>query len=266
MKQLIMAGLIATFCTSAAEAQEKASRSSETFIEVGGGVGAIDAGSFEFINPLGANYISTFPVPVPGVSKTKGNDIVLDSQRRSAMSPAAEFTIGHFVTDTLYLRASYRYLGKYHLSGSAGFPLDPTIPITIAFDQDYYLRAHAIYLGIGWQKDLTRTLFIDLSAEGGAARLRSVSRQGANVGDPFGHPARSVTNLSGGVEAGLGVRVGRRIDLIFKARAALLGNASTGLSQQMMTPDGNYGINPGEQLKLHNLKNYSLGATLRVSF
>jgi len=54
----------------------------------------------------------------------------------------------------------------------------------------------------------------------GAARLRSVSRQGANVGDALGHPVRSVTNLSGGLEADLGVHVGRKIDLIFKCHCA----------------------------------------------
>lgn len=251
----------AAIFSSAAQAE-----TGETFVEIGGGAGAVHAGSFEFINPNGANYIATFPFPVPGVSKTDGDDIVLDSQRRNATSPAAELTVGHFLNDALYVRASYRYLGKYHFSGSAGFPLDPTVPVTIAFDQDYYLRGHAAYLGVGLQKDLTSALFVDVSAEAGAARLRSVSRQGANVGDPFGHPARTVTNLSGGLEAGLGVHIGRKMDLIFKGHADLLGTAETGLSELMISADGNYGINPDEQLKLHDLKNYGLAITVRASF
>ena len=258
---LIAALGVAAMFSGAAHAE-----AGETFVEIGGGASAVHADSFEFINPNGANYIANFPFPIPGVSKTEGDDILLDSQRRNATSPAAELTVGHFLSDSLYVRASYRYLGRYHLSGSAGFPLDPTVPVTIAFDQDYYLRGHGAYLGIGLQSDLTNALFLDVSAEAGAARLRSVSRQGANVGDPFGHPARSVTNLSGGLEAGLGVHVGRKIDLIFKGHADLLGTAETGLSEQMISADGNYGINPDEQLKLHKLQNYGVALTLRASF
>ena len=83
------------------------------------------------------------------------------------MSPAAEITVGHFLSDSFYLRASYRYLGRYHLSGSAGFPLDPTVPLTVAFDQDCYVRGHGVYLALGLQEDLTDTLFLDVSAEAG---------------------------------------------------------------------------------------------------
>lgn len=266
MRYIVVAGLIAASLSSAASSRDAESNAGQTFVEIGGGASAVHADSFEFTNPNGANYIANFPFPVPGVSKTDGDDILLDSQRRNAFSPAAELTVGYFLSHPLYVRATYRYLGRYHLSGSAGFPLDPTVPVTIAFDQDYYLRGHGAYLGIGLQKDLTNALFLDVSAEAGAARLRSVSRQGANVGDPFGHPARSVTNLSGGLEAGLGVHVGRKIDLIFKGHADLLGIAETGLSEQMISADGNYGINPDEQLKLHNLTNYGAAITLRASF
>lgn len=267
MKPVILAALIVAGFSSTAHAQDDSARAGETFIEVGGGAGAVHAGSFEFINPGGSDYIATFPAKIPGVSKVIGNDIVLDSQRRDAFSPTAEVSLGHFVSDRVYLRATYRYLGSFHLSGSAAFPIDPAIPLAVAFDQDYYLRGHAAYLGIGYQADLTGALFVDLSAEAGAARLRSVSRQGANVGDPLGHPARTVTKFSGGGEAGLGVHLGHRYDLIFKAHADLLGTAETGVvAQDTSSADGNFGINAREQLKLHRLTSYGLAMTLRARF
>lgn len=238
----------------------------QTFVEIGAGMGQTHAGQFDFFNPNAVPYIATFPIPVPGVSKTDGDRIILDSQRRDASSPAFEASVGHFLGDRFYLRATYRYLGKTHFSGSAGFPLDPTVPVTIAFDQDYYMTAHAGYLGLGYQVPLTGALFADLSAEGGIARLSSISRQGANVGDPFGHPRRTRNNFSAGASVGLGVGIGARTDVILRARADALGNAETGLSTQMVSPDGNYGIQADEQLKLRNLVNYSVGVALRTRF
>ena len=267
MKPVVLAALIAVGISSAAQARDDKSLAGQSFIEVGGGAGAVHAGSFEFINPQGSSYIATFPAKIPGVSKVAGNDIVLDSQRRDAFSSTAEITVGHFVGDRVYLRATYRYLGSFHLSGSTAFPIDPTIPLAVGFDQDYSLRGHAAYLGIGYQADLTGALFVDLSGEASAARLRSVSRQGANVGDPLGHPARTVTNFSAGGEVGLGVHLGRRYDLIFKGRADLLGTAMTGVvPTDTVSADGNYGINAGEQLKLHRLTSYGLAMTLRARF
>ena len=267
MKPVILAALIVTGFSSTAHAQDDSAKAGETFIEVGGGAGAVHAGSFEFINPQGGGYIATFPVAIPGVSKVVGNSIVLDRQRRNASSPSAEVSLGHFIGDRVYVRATYRYLGRFHLSGSAAFPIDPAIPLAVAFDQDYDLRGHAAYLGIGYQADLTGALFVDLSAEAGAARLRSVSRQGANVGDPLGHPARTVTNVSAGGELGLGVHIGRRYDLVFKGRADLLGTAMTGIVPvDTLSADGNFGINAGEQLKLHRVTSYGLAMTLRARF
>ena len=266
MKYALIAGLMAAGFAPTANAEEGHSNAGQTFVEIGAGMGQTHASQFDFINPVAAPYIANFPIPVPGVSKTAGDRIILDSQRRDASSPAFEASVGHFVTDRFYIRATYRYLGKTHFSGSAGFPLDPTIPITIAFDQDYYMTAHAGYLGLGYQLPLARPLFADLSAEGGVARLSSISRQGANVGDPFGHPRRTRDNFSAGASVGLGVAIGARTDVIFKARADALGTAETGLSTAMASPDGNYGINPNEQLKLHNLVNYSVGVALRERF
>lgn len=267
MKQVILAALIAAGFSSAAHAEGGNSMAGQSFIEVGGGAGAVHAGSFEFINPGGGDYNTTFPAKIPGVSKVVGNDIVLDSQRRDAFSPTAEVSVGHFIGDRVYLRATYRYLGRFHLSGSAAFPIDPAIPLAVAFDQDYYLRGHAAYFGIGYQKDLTGALFVNVSGEAGAASLRSVSRQGANVGDPLGHPRKTVTRFSAGGELGLGVHLGHRYDLVFKARADVLGTAMTGVvASDTFSADGNFGINAGEQLKLHRLTSYGLAMTLRARF
>jgi hypothetical protein len=262
----LSAGLAALALATPAYADTvEASMAGTTFVEIGAGMGQTHAGEFEFINPNGADYIKTFPVKIPFVSTVVGNDIVLDQQRRDASSPAFEASLGHFLGDRLYVRATYRYLGKTHYSGSAAFPIDPSFP-PLAFDQDYYMTAHAAYLGIGYDAPLSGPLFVDLSAEGGVARLSSVSRQGANLGDTLGHPRATKTNFSGGGSVGLGVRASARTDVILKARADYLGSAATGISTSAGSPDGNFGINDGEQLKLHGLVNYSVGVTLRTRF
>jgi hypothetical protein len=223
------------------------------------------AGSFQFVNPEGVAAITSFPIQVPGVSGTRGNRVLLDQQRRNASSVGADATIGHFLTDSVYVRATYRYLGSYHLSGSAAFPLDPSIPIPLAFDQDYHLHAHGAYLGIGYQHTVAGPLFVDLSAEAGAAWLTSVSRQGANIGDTLGHPRATRTQCSGGGEIGLGAHLNSRFDLILKTHADWLGTAATGVvAQDTVAPDGIFGINAGEQLKLRKLVNYGVGVALRI--
>lgn len=236
-----------------------------TFVEIGAGAATTHTGSFEFINPNGGQYITTFPNPPFDVSKVVGNDIILDRQRRDASSPTGEVTIGRFLGNALFVRATYRYLGRYHFSGSAAFPVDPNLP-ALGFDQDYYLRGHGFYAGVGYEKNFAPAVFMDLSVEAGAASLHSVSLQGANLGDPLGHPPRTVTRFSGGAEIGLGVHMNRSFDLIVKARGDWLGNAQTGVSIFTISPDGNFGLNPDEQLKLHKLSAFGAGIALRTRF
>lgn len=266
MRLSINVALLAlSLSANTAFAETEPSHLGETFVEIGGGLGEVHAGSFEFINPQGAAFLNGFPVAVPGVSKVQGDQIVLDRQRRDASSPIASVSVGHFINQTTYVRATYRYLGSYHLRGSAAFPIDPTIPVALAFDQDYYLKGHALYLGIGVQKDVTPALFVAASAEAGAARLTSVSQQGANIGDPLGHPASTRTRFTGGGELGLGVHATRKLDVIFNAHADLLGTVMTGVvPADTLSSDGNFGINKGEQLRLHGLVNYGLGLVLRA--
>jgi hypothetical protein len=239
-------------------------RSGQTFVEVGVGGATTHAGSFEFINPNGGDYIKSFSPPPPGASMVVGNDIILYHQRRDSSSATAEASIGHFLTDSLFVRATYRYLGRYHFSGSAGFPIDQTG--SVGFDQDFYLRAQGVYVGLGYEKTFGSQVFVDLSVEAGGTALHGVSTQGANVGDPFGHPPRTKTNFSSGGEIGLGVHLNRRLDLIVKGRGDWLGTAETGVSTAMVSADGNFGINPDEQLKMHKLSNFGAGLTLRARF
>lgn len=236
----------------------------KTFVEIGAGAATTHAGSFEFINPNGGQYIATFPNPPSDVSKVVGNDIILDRQRRDASSPTGDVTIGRFLNDKIFVRATYRYLGRYHFSGSATFPVDSVTPI--GFDQDYYLRGHGFYAGLGYEKNFAPAVFMDLSVEAGAASLHSVSLQGANLQDPLGHPPRTVTRFSGGAEIGLGVHMNRSFDLIVKARGDWLGNAETGVSQFAISPDGNWAINADEQLKLHWLSTFGAGVAVRARF
>ena len=65
MKQVILAALIAAGFSSAAHAEGDNSMAGQSFIEVGGGAGAVHAGSFEFINLGGGDYITTFPATDP---------------------------------------------------------------------------------------------------------------------------------------------------------------------------------------------------------
>lgn len=237
----------------------------ETFAEIGGGGATAHAGGFDFVNPNGAQYIATFVNPPGNQSKVIGDRIILDRQRRDASSPTGEVTIGHFLSDTVYVRATYRYLGRYHFSGSAAFPIDPQ-QSALSFDQDYYLRAHGAYAGVGCQKNVAAGAFVALSAEAGAASLRSVSRQGANLGDPLGHPAATRTRFSGGGEIALGVHLNQRFDLIAKARGDWLGRAATGISVDTISADGNFGVNPDEQLRLRKLATYGFSVGLRARF
>ena len=237
---------------------------SRTFVELGGGAATTHAGSFEFINPNGGQYIATFPSPPPDVSKVVGNDIILDRQRRDASSITGDVSVGRFVTRSIFIRATYRYLGRYHYRGSATFPVDSFTPLS--FDQDYYLRGHGFYAGIGYEKTFGPMLFMDASVEAGVARLHSVSQQGANLQDPLGHPPRTVSNLSGGGVLALGVHLNRRLDFIVNARADLLGTAETGVSTFMISADQNWAINPDEQLKLHKLSSFGAGIGLRARF
>lgn len=124
-------------------------QSGQTFVEIGAGGATTHAGSYDFINPNGGQYITTFPNPPGNQSKVIGNQIILDRQRRDASSPTVEATLGRFINDTVYLRATYRYLGRYHFSGSAAFPVDPQ-QSALSFDQDFYLRAHGAYAGVGY--------------------------------------------------------------------------------------------------------------------
>lgn len=237
---------------------------SRSFVEVSGGAATTHAGSFEFINPNGSQYIATFPSPPSSVSKVVGNDIILDSQRRDASSLTADVSAGRFLTRNIFVRATYRYLGRYHFSGSAAFPLDSYT--SLAFDQDYYLRGHGFYAGLGYEKAIGPMVFFDVSAEAGVASLHSVSRQGANLQDPLGHPPRTVSNLSGGAALALGVHLNRGIDLLTSVHGDWLGSAETGVSEFEVSPDGNFGLNPDEQLKLHNLTSFGAGIGLRARF
>lgn len=241
-----------------------AAQDSRTFIEVGGGAATTHAGSFEFINPNGGQYIATFPNPPFDASKVVGNDIILDHQRRDASSITADVTVGRFVTNTVFLRATYRHLGRYHFSGSATFPLEAFTPL--AYDQDYYLRGNGFYAGVGYEKRFGPMVFMDVSAEAGVARLHSVSQQGANLQDPLGHPPRTVSKLSGGAVLAMGVHLNRRLDLLTSIRGDWLGSAETGVSQAEVSADGNFGLNADEQLKLHKLSSFGVGIGLRARF
>ena len=119
LKPVILGATALTIFTGTAHGQ-----AGRTFIEVGAGAATTHAGDFEFINPVGSNYIATFPNPPSQVSKVVGNDIILDRQRRDASSITGDVSVGRFLTNSIFVRATYRYLGRYHFSGSAAFPLD----------------------------------------------------------------------------------------------------------------------------------------------
>ena len=105
-----------------------------------------------------------------------------------------------------------------------------------------------------------------MAAEAGAAFLHSVSRQGANIGDPLGHPAATRTSFSAGGELGFGIHLNRHVDIVAKGRGDWLGKAATGISRETVSADGNFGLNPDEQLRLRKLSTYSFSVGLRARF
>jgi hypothetical protein len=213
------------------------------FVEgaVGGSLGQV--GSLRWANPLGQPLTS---------SPVEGDDIVLHALDRSEGSFAAAAALGVYVTPGLYVKAVYRYLGEFQAAGSATFFGDD-------YEQRLTTRAQAALFGLGYTVDLTERVFLDASAEIGAAFLDHAATQGANQGFPGRFESRSDTNLAVGGTLSVGYRVTDNVDTLLTGSYHYLGRVSTGVS-----PGNNgSGLNRGERLSAEDLGVWSVMIGLR---
>lgn len=198
------------------------------FVDLGAGVGLSWVNSLTFTNPVGTAF-TTNPV--------SGGDIVLSGVDKTDRSFAATVAVGRFLTSNIYLKAAYRYFGKYDASGFANFPPGGN------FQQVLTSTAHGALVSLGTTYDLTQQLYLDASVEIGAAFIRSTGTQGRNLGVGNTFPTDTRTNLAAGAGLGLGYRLTQSLDLTLTGSYHYLGKAATGVTDATAP-----GMNPGEQL------------------
>ncbi|GGB13297.1 hypothetical protein GCM10011491_46260 [Brucella endophytica] len=137
-----------------------------------------------------------------------GGRILLNGVDKSDSSFTGNVGVGYMLAPNVYAKASYRYFGEHEYSGWAGFDGDP-------YDQDLKVTAHGVFVGAGYIHDLSDKLYVDASAEIGAAFLRSKATQGINLfpDEPGVFPSKTKTNFAAGVGLGLGYRLTESLDL-----------------------------------------------------
>jgi opacity protein-like surface antigen len=119
---------------------------------------------------------------------------------------------GFFFTNQLFARLSYRYFGTFSAAGDiAG----------VAANLDAH--AHGLMVGLGFNLDLSRELFLEAAGEIGAA---FIGTSGSTVGGVSVSSA-SETNLAAGLSLGLGYRLSSNMDLLVTGSYHWLGDAST---------------------------------------
>lgn len=141
--------------------------------------------------------------------KLGGNSIA--SGDSGDTSFAASVGFGYYFTSQIHARVSYRYFGSFDASGSfAGSP----------FSLD--ANAHGLMLGLGFNYDLSRQLFIEATGEIGAAIVHVSATQLSGLA----LSGNTETSLAGGLGLGLGYRIAPNLDLLLMGNYHWLGDVS----------------------------------------
>ena len=200
------------------------------FVE--GRVGAA-FGSFsdlKFLNPVGVPFTS---------NAVSGNFIILNNKDLADTSFTGGASVGYFLNNQWFAKASYQYFGRFQASGFANFPGVGN------FRQDLTTRAHGFLVGLGGDFNVTNAIFVEPTVEVGVGYLRSTGQQGANIGTPNNFPSQNHTNFIAGGGLGVGYHVTPRVDVLVSGNYYWLGKADTGVTG---TPPP-VGMNTGEQLQ-----------------
>jgi hypothetical protein len=212
----------------AAPASQRQQTGLPWFADIGAGIGFARPHSLVQNDLVGAAFTTN---PVSGAA------IRLSDVARTDASAAAMAAAGIFVTDRLYLKAAYRHFGKSTISGFGTFGPGN-------FQQIQSSRAQGVFAGLGVAFDLTPALYIDASAEAGAAFIRSDGMHDANL-FPRPFPARSTVNPAVGAMLTLGYRMTGTLAVTLGAGYFRLGEAATGTTCHCIPGT------PGEHASVH---------------
>lgn len=132
---------------------------------------------------------------------------------------AANVGVGYYFANNLFARLSYRYFGSFEAEGRfLGVPGNLDV------------GAHGLMLGLGFNYDLSRQLFLEATGEIGAAFLNGTgSVGGASI------TSHTETNFAGGLGLGLGFRMSPATDLLLMSNYNWLGGASAGSGASALT-------------------------------
>lgn len=182
-----------------------------------------------FHNPVGAARLG-----IPG------SFIPLNDRTLTDTSATAGIAVGRFITNNVFVKASYQYFGRLRAHGFADFT-------RLGFGevrQDLTTtNASALLFGLGTDFELGGDVFAEAIGELGVGFLRSTGRQGENVGLPNFFPAANNSNFVAGAGVGVGYHATRNVDVMVNGNYYWLGKADSGLSTASPTQ------NAGEQLQ-----------------
>jgi hypothetical protein len=129
------------------------------FLEAGLGVGFEWVDRLHFRNPL-----------LAGLLQNNSDEIVIYPVKNSDRSFVGNLGLGYFFDRHWYFKGEYRYLGHYTWSGTAAFAGKPAVPGIL---QEMTSSIHGVLVGLGFVHDFTPQIYIDVSAELGAALIAS---------------------------------------------------------------------------------------------
>jgi opacity protein-like surface antigen len=140
----------------------------------------------------------------------KVSGALVEGGSSSSASFAGGVGTGFYFTNQIYAKLSYKYFGSFDDTGSY-------VGIPVGMD----VSAHGLMVGLGFNYDLSRELFLEATGEIGVAFLDTSGRNfnGLALG------SNTQTNFAGGVGLGLGYRVTRNMDLLVMGNYHWLGDA-----------------------------------------
>ena len=213
------------------------------FVEGGIGVG------FEWVDRL--HYRN--PV-LAGLLASNSDEIVIYPVKNTDRSFVANIGLGYFFDRHWYSKGEYRYLGHYTWSGTAAFAGKPAVPGLL---QEMSSTMHGALVGLGYVHDFTPQIFVDVSAELGAAFVVSSGVQGTSGYFPSGKQA----NFAAGATFGGGYRFTPQTSLTVTGNYHYVsGNVSTDVHQ------GSAIQFPGEQLFVKDIGILSVDIGIRHHF